>query len=120
MKKLLEIKAYILAFVILTLMCCNQAEETEIKDFITVEITDIIEKESYTGLTIAIASDSIVFARISRDHFDNLDEITQNLKKDQKIKIKGTLYDYNQDKPNSNSIHSSILDIKEIDYLDKN
>lgn len=124
MKKKLKIKAYIQALVILVLISCNQAEEIKINDFITVEITDIIEKESYTGLVIAIATDSIVFARIEKDQFDDYEELTQDLKINQKIKIKGTLYNYNdhklKDNPKSNPMNSSILDINEIDYLEKN
>ena len=123
MKLLFKVK-YLLIVLLLGITSCNQPEEIKINDFITVEITDITEEEEYTGLIIAVATDSIVFASISKDQFDNYEEVTQNLKINQEIKIKGTLYNYNdrkmEDKPKSNSVHSSILDIKEIGYINKN
>jgi len=116
MKQIFKINLLVL---VLVLCCssCNHAEEIVINDFKTFEIKDIIKKESYTGLVFLVEKDSLLYAIIHKNEFDNFEEITQDLQIKQKVKVKGVIYKHDDERlfETPKSASSSILIINEIE-----
>ncbi|QTY27803.1 hypothetical protein [Flavobacterium sp. CS20] len=101
----------------LFLFSCNQATETRIEDYIEVKVIDIKQTNSQIGLTLIDKNDSIMFGNLSKKNLENFDSIISRLNKNDKLKIKGILNDFNENQ-NKNSKKSSIIIINDLVFIE--
>lgn len=112
MKPIMGYKYQIFSILLLFIVSCNQATKTEINEYLEVKVINIKESESKIGLTLMNAEDSILFANLSENSSKNFEQIKSKLKVDDRLKIKGIIYNFD------NSKDATIINIKDLQFLE--
>ncbi|MDT8346192.1 MAG: hypothetical protein RQ756_00200 [Flavobacteriaceae bacterium] len=119
-------KTIIYSLVFICFYSCNRVLEKEMDNFIMVKVKDIIKEEASLGLTLIDSQDSLFIAQISKHDFDNFEDISSKIDTNNKLKIKGVIYEYQYPKYIKKStidrqnpkVSASIIAIKDLEFME--